>query len=430
MVYGMSSSTYMNEVGSFYKYGYSNLQSGRSSPKVAPVNTAGQGGAKTGYLNKEVAGYVASIRQNARNMKDSLGSLSNVSTFTKMRAVSSNEDYLQVEKSGKNPPSLKETSMSVTQIAAAQQNEGAAMASGDRYVSSGTRQFEVETGGKNHSFSIDVKPGDTNLDVQNKMVGAINGRNIGVIASVEKNAKKNTSALSVASVHTGRSGAFKIRDVEGSLAAATGISAVTRDAQDAIYRIGGGKAQSSPSNRVAAGNGVEVTLKKATSGDVRVFAAKDTAYARDAVKAVASDYNGMLLLAQGQSRKLSNDLKSAVKAYAPSLERIGISAGQDGTLQIDDKKLGQAAENGDLQNFFTGSAQGGSYGFSGRISQISRNAEWNTPMYLNNSASNVLSMPRSNPYGYGQGSGSALYSNQYRSGAYNSISGYLFDLYA
>ena len=424
MVHGPSGSNYLNRVNTFYRYQYSALNNSRPRPETSPAPF--QGGAGSGYVNRGAAEYVAGIRENARTMLDSLGSLLNLSTFNRMRAVSSNEEAITVEDGGRNRMP-RDMSVSVTQVAAAQENEGTAMRSDDAYVSSGTRQFEIETGGRRYRFSVSVNPGDTNLDVQQRMADAINSRNIGVTASVGRDSANNTSVLSVQSNDTGSGSAFTIRDVEGSLASATGINTTTREAQDAIYRVNGGEAQSSASNRIELGNGVEVMFRQATTGDVRISAERDTGYAQDAVRNMVNVYNDLMASAGGSNR-LTNDLTSAFRTYAPSLERLGISANADGTLEIDEARFSAAVENGNMERFFTGSINGGSYGFTGRLSQIARNAEWNTPMYLNNSNfMEAAQLPRSTPFGFGQNANSFGY---YMNGTYNNISGYLFDLYA
>ena len=158
-----------------------------------------------------------------------------------------------------------------------------------------------------------------------------------------------------------------------------------------------------------------------------ISAARDTEFAQNAVRDMVGVYNDLLDSAAGSNR-LTNDLTGVLRTYGSSLERLGISQNADGRLEINEARFSAAAENGDMERFFTGSINGGNYGFTGRLSQIARNAEWNTPMYLNNNNFiEAMPQPQSNPFNFHQSMNGFGY---YMSGAYNNISGYLFDLYA
>lgn len=386
-----STSNYMNSIGSMYKYNYNQMRNVSSSYNNAGINKPQTTG-KQSYVNNDAVSYLSKIRAVAGNMLDSINNVSNVFTFSKMQAVSANSEYLKVNSDSKATSSFKDTRVEIDQVARAQVNEGNALKADDRFGQSGTRQFEIEQGGKRYQFSIDVREGDTNKDVQQRMADAVNSRNIGVTATVSENKNDGTGTLSFSSRNTGEDSGnnFTVRDVAGSLVSETGVNRTTQAAQNAVYRINNGATQTSKTNDVSLGNGVSVTLQRETAGAVTVNARNDTAAQIDAAKELVNSFNNMLDTAKSGSagnNRLLNDLNNTRDSYALSLERLGITANNDGTLKVDDKKLGAAAENGSLNSFLgqTGSA---SYGFTNRLTRIADNVQYNSSAYSSNTISN------------------------------------------
>lgn len=425
-----STSNYMNNVGSLYKYNYNQMRSVSSVYNTAGINKPSPT-EKTSYVNNDAVSYLSNIRTAAGQTLDSLNNLSNVFTFNKMQAVSANSDYLTVNSDSKATSAFRDTQVEIKQTATAQVNEGNSLRSDGTFGDAGTRQFEIEQDGKRFQFSVEVGENDTNRDVQQKMADAVNSRNIGVTATVSENKDDGTSALSFLSRNTGADNGndFTVRDVTGSLASATGVNRTTQSAQDAVYRINNGATQTSKTNNVSLGNGVSVTLQKATAGTVAVKSTNDTATQVGAVKKLVDSYNAMFNAAKSgpANNRLLNDLNGVRDSYAPSLERLGITANKDGTLKVDDTKLGAAAENGSLASFLgqTGSAN---YGFTNRLTRIADNVQYNSQSYAGNTVNNAAQSQQSSFQ-------SALETYKQNTGSYNyaysyNAPGTLFNLYA
>lgn len=426
-------SNYINHLTSTYanRYDYTKMKTTLNSTPLVYGSRSQQ----NSYVNDSAMQYVNSIRSGAKSLYDSVGLMSQKSTFERMSAVSSNNESLKVNASSNPTKDFTDTTVDIQQVATTQINKGVAMKSDDTYAGLGTQRFEIEVDGKSHQLSVKVELGDTNRQVQQKMADVINSKNLGVTASVAIDTKSKSTTLSVESKNTGDDAKnnFKIRDLSGSLAANTGVNAVSQQAQDAVYSVNGVE-KTSKSNTVDLGNGVSATLRKATTeSSVNVSIQNDKSYAIGQAKDLVSAYNSLLSAARSGtngSTRLLNDLTSAYQSYAPALERIGVTEGKDGNLSIDTKKLEAAAENGKLQDFFTQGA-GQSYGFTNRLSRIAGNAQSN-PSYYINSAQSTKTYTPVDPYDYDTNNIMDLVgSKSFNLKTYNQwySLGYLFDLF-
>jgi len=126
-------------------------------------------------------------------------------------------------------------------------------------------------------------------------------------------------------------------------------------------------------------------LKKAGPDEISVTVKKDVESIKDVVRDITDNFNGLLKTAKNKegdrgAQALRQRLDSVAESYAPSLRNIGITRGKDGYLEIDDKKLTKAFEDGAAERYL-GSA---SYGFTQRLSQIAKQADESPGKFLSN----------------------------------------------
>jgi len=342
-------------------------------------------------LGLDALKYVTNIKAASKDLSGTLKELSG-SAFSNRTMTSSNNDVMSVSYSGNRPNSINPMTVKVEQTAAGQLNEGARMNASAAYDGgSGTNRISIETGGKTTQLSINVAAGDTNKDVQQKMADAINKAGIGVKATVETDSATKTSMLKIESTKTGsdpRNG-FKVTDVTGNLTSKTGADNISREGQDALYSVNGGPTRTSQSNTVSLGNGVSATFKKASEETITVSRGKDTDYAMSAVENMVKSYNDLYANAatrtgDPKSQNLASKMVKLSGTYSKSLSSIGIGFNNSGEMTIDKQKLGQAAESGKLEKFFTEN-MGKNYGFTNQLSRLSDNVSRNTSNYVSSS---------------------------------------------
>lgn len=341
-------------------------------------------------INTVARVYVANIKSAANEIGDAVKSLTDKSPkndiYGQRVAVSSDEAAVTASlNSNSRFNTYAPTSIEVEQLATGQQNQGASLNADTKIGASGYYQFELSAGGRSRQVSFEVSASDTTKDMQEKMAQAINSRNMGVKASVVEDKKAGTSRLDIQSLQTGENARFSMRDISGNAVAATAADQVASTGQDAIYRQNGVEKRSE-SNIVDLENGMTATLRKVTSGPVQVSASTDASGAADEVKNLVRGYNSLLDAANNASGirgadSLRNQLYGLSKSYSGALNRVGISADRSGKLQIDEKKLSKAADDGSLERLFRDNASSRN-GFAGRVGRLADEIDKNPAQFV------------------------------------------------
>jgi len=322
--------------------------------------------------------YLTTIKSASQSMKSALGSLMGTTTqsaFKQLSPVSSDTKKLSVDSSGAKPGSFSPVSISIDQVATGQLNKGTSLSSGANAGGAAFYEFQVESDGKTWNFTVAADAGDTNQTLQDKMAQAINDRNIGVSALVERDTKNGTSTLSIQSKNTGADAKnqFSIQDIYGDAISKTGVSSVTQMAQDALYRIDDGAQKTSGSNTIDLGNGVKATFLEASDDAVTVTMQQDGTGALAAVNQLINGYNDLISAAKSsdtnKALQLNYQLASVINTYSTSLNRIGINMDAGGKMTADKDKLNAAVQNGDLQKLFYQEGYS-NYGFANRMQSL------------------------------------------------------------
>lgn len=346
---------------------------------------------RTPSTNKESANtlsFVRGMKTNSGAIKSALNSLTRFDTFKGKSLQSEDESKLTVTSS--KDSSAADMTVKIDQIAKGQVNEGRGLSKGGLYGSNESMKFEIEHEGKKHAFTVSASATDTNKQVQEKIADAVNSANIGVKASVTDRAKDNASILTFEAKAEGDTEAakFKVYDISGNAISATGTANATESAQNAIYHVNGGEAKTSTTNDVTIGNGTTVKLREASDEAVTISRRMDTSKAVDKAKEFAESYNDLLSLSYHNdsdkgARRLTSQLASVTKTYSASLSRIGLGVDANGYINVDEKKLEKAANDGSLQKFFNEDSNK-SFGFTNRMSRVADNVGNDPSKYVSN----------------------------------------------
>ncbi|MDR1117227.1 MAG: flagellar filament capping protein FliD [Oscillospiraceae bacterium] len=383
-IYSMFTNT-AQKVNSFYKSNYTKSSYGLFNNNSSALHFL--------KYNKNEIDYPAmarlsEIKTGSQKLKSAIDSLSRGLTYTQKAPVSSDSEIMEVKATGTvSVNRIPETSVQIDRIAMGQENTGNSLKSSVKFGDVKDYRFEIKTEKGTKAFSVSVTASDTNESVQQKAAAAINSADIGVTASYTKNEGQGTGFLTVKSNSVGDqdSAKFMIKDITpGGIVSKTGLDAVSREAQDAAYRVNGGKLQQSSTNNVNLGNGLSAILKGASEDEIKVTVGQDSSYAVGKVNELVKEYNSLVggafdNLGSKGANKLFNSLVGVAKTYMPSLSRIGINLSDDGSLKIDSKKLEQSAADGSLEKFLTGG--GANYGFSARLSSVTGDISRNPMAY-------------------------------------------------
>jgi hypothetical protein len=253
----------------------------------------------------------------------------------------------------------------------------------------GSHHIALNIDGRQFDFNFNVSATDTVREVQQRIANAVNNRNIGVTASVDRDSAAGTSALVFQSRESGVANEgqpnFTVSSNAGNALAVTGVANVTQAAQNAQFRVNRnditGALRTSRTNEVDLGSGVTANLR--ATGNVEVSMSRDDIRQINAFRHMVNSFNDLMSSAReaagSRGSQLERELSDLARSASASLNRVGISVNQDGFMRIDEDRMSAAAQRGELERFATRDRVGSGQGFMNRLTRtadrVSRNPE-------------------------------------------------------
>jgi hypothetical protein len=297
---------------------------------------------------------------------------------------SSDTDVLTVTSSNRLSNTAGGMTVEVEQLAQNQRNEGNFLTSNELATEYGfdvgMNQISINIGDRSFNFSFQVSATDTTRDVQDRIANAINVRpDVAVRASVETNNDNGTSRLVLESTEPGvaRNTNFTVTSNTGNALSFVGGDTVTQEARNAEFRVNRttasgntiqGALQTSRTNDVQLGFGVSATLE--STGTAQVTPSRDNVGQQNVLRRMVNGLNDMVEAANGAGgdNRLQRELSNLARSSASALERIGITRNSDGFFRIDETRMANAAESGEVDRFISNATSGGS--FMSRLDRI------------------------------------------------------------
>jgi len=305
--------------------------------------------------------------------------------FTTME--SSDTDVLTVNSSNRLSNAAGGMTVEVEQLAQNQRNEGNYLTSNELATEYGFQvgmnQISIEIGNRSFNFSFQVSATDTTRDVQDRIANAINARSdVAVQASITTNAESGTSRLVFEStepgVARGNQPNFTVTSNSGNALSIVGGDTVTQEARNAEFRVNRttangntiqGALQTSRTNDVQLGFGVSATLE--STGTAEVAPSRDNIGQQNVLRRMVNGLNDMVEAANGAggNNRLQRELSNLARSSASALERIGITRNSEGFFRIDEARMANAAESGELDRFIS-SASSSNNSFMSRLDRV------------------------------------------------------------
>ncbi len=356
----------------------SQLVAATKAPQEAIINS------ETQSLTSQISA-LGQLKSALSTFQASLGPVATTSSFDSLSASSSNTTAFTA--SADSSATLGSYSISVSQLAQAQQVVSTTVWSGGGSATVGTGTLQISLGGT--SFSVAI--GSSN-DTVSGIAAAINAAagNPGVEASVV-NGTGGGSHLVLTSSLTGLANVIKITETDGG----SGLSALTYGtgntanytqataAQDASLSIADISYTSASNTVTGALSGVTLNLLATTTSPATLTVATDTAAVTANIQAFVSAYNTMQgtfaslgsynattnsagpmvgdALLSGTRNQIRSTLYRVVNTGSPtynSLASVGITTNSDGTLSINSARLSAAltADFSAVSQLFSGSS--------------------------------------------------------------------------
>ena len=311
--------------------------------------------------NKDTQRYAVDIKESARELHNTiaqLGGLEEDGLFNKKSAYSSDENvvsasYIGPRTSDDQIPSLE---LEIRSLASSQENLGLFLPEAKVGLVPDTYSFDVSINEMNYEFQFAVGESETNRDVQERLVRLINNSGIGIRAELaEADGRTSLRLTSEATgLSQGKTHLFHISDDKTSKRAGTveyfGLDYTSREAANADISVNG-EERSPSSNHFTIGKLFEVQLNGITEegSPVTLGLKTDVESLTDNISHLIGGYNDFVKAAssyvetQSKSRQLVNEMKGIAGIYSNSLESLGVTLSEDGTLSVDRELLRQSA---------------------------------------------------------------------------------------
>ena len=311
--------------------------------------------------SEESREYVIGLKEESRVLRNGIVSVigdGSKSSLGGKIAYSSDESIVSAQYVGTEEEESDKVGenyeIEVKAMATPQVNLGKYLPKDERDILPGPYTFDVVVGGQGYEFQYSIKEEETNFDVQSKLSRLINNAGIKLTSSVVEDEEGN-SALRIESAKLGTEAkegeaAFVISDstdeaVSGSVDY-LGIDYVARPARDAELVINGQETRSG-SNAFLLNNRYEVTIRGVSPAEgvtATVGIKPDTEATADNISNLLGSYNEFIKsMSSFSSVRRNNGLMMEMNAiarnYSDVMEKMGITIGEDGVLEVDRNTL-------------------------------------------------------------------------------------------
>lgn len=299
--------------------------------------------------------FAVGLKENARQLRNtiaSLGGLDEAEMFNKKAAYSSNEDIVSASFIGEVPGNedIPSFNIEVNALATSQVNLGVFIPSDEKNgLTPDTYSFNITINDLGYEFQYNVREGETNRALQDRLSRLINNAGIGIHADVLEDGKGNSS-LRLTSDATGVSyrhdSIFSVSDDRTAKASGTvdylGLDYIARHPSNADFLIDGER-RTAGSNHFTVRKMFSLTLNgvSAHEGDAATVGVKaDLDSLTENIDQLVNGYNSFVRSAaeylnlHPNSRKLLNEMRDMSSLYRPALEPIGFSFDKNGEISL------------------------------------------------------------------------------------------------
>ena len=312
--------------------------------------------------SKETQHYAVELKESARGLHNTIAQLGGLeednNLLSKKSAYSSDENIVKASYIGSQKPreDIPDLQIEVKSLATSQENMGYFLPNGKVALTPDNYSFDIGINDMNYEFQFTIGESETNRDVQERLVRLINNSDIGIKASLAESEGRTSLRMTSEStgLSSGRSQIFTVSDTHTSKTAGAvdyfGLDYVSREPSNARFLLNG-EERTASSNRFTIGKLFEVNLNGISPEDqpVEIGIKADVESLTDNVTHLISGYNDFIKAAsqhletQEKSRKLVQEFKGIAAVYTPSMNPMGLTLSEDGTLAVNRDQLKQSA---------------------------------------------------------------------------------------
>lgn len=314
--------------------------------------------------SKESREFAIGLKEDARALRNtiaSLGGLDDSTMFNKKSAYSTDEGMVSAEFIGEVPEngdSPLSFDIEVTSLASNQENLGYALKSDEPIgLAPDSYSFDISINDLSYEFQFNVREGDTNKDVQERLSRLISNADVGIKADVLEDGK-GSSALRLSSdtegIRDGKTTIFNVSDEQSSKTKGAvdylGIDYISKKPSNAEFYLNG-EPRSAYSNHFTIEKMYELNLKGVHTYEgqsAKIGVKDDLDSITENVGKLVGGYNGFIKTASEYrqyhpaSSKLMNEMERMVSFYQSELNAMGVGVSKDGNLEMDEQQFKSA----------------------------------------------------------------------------------------
>lgn len=301
--------------------------------------------------------FAVGLKEGARNLRNtiaSLGGLDKEDMFGKKAAYSSREDivtaaYVGDSSQNGNAPSYN---IEVTALASNQVNLGTFLPSDSKSsLAPGAYSFDITVNDLSYEFQYNVREGETNKELQERLARLIANADIGINADLMSDGRGNSS-LRLTSMNVGlknnKDYIFLVSDDKTSKRSGTidylGFDFMSRMPSNAEFLLNG-EPHTASSNHFTINKMFEITLNGVSSSEgetAQIGLKTDLDSLTENVNNLISGYNSFIDTAaeyvtrHPRSNRLLGEMGHICRSYQPELEDLGFSFEESGRLVMNE----------------------------------------------------------------------------------------------
>lgn len=306
--------------------------------------------------SRESRQFAVGLKEGARALRNtiaSLGGLDEKEMFGKKAAYSSREDLITASYVGDsteeaNAPSYN---IEVISLASNQVNLGTFLPSeGKASLSPGAYSFDITVNDLSYEFQYNVREGETNKALQERLARLITNADIGITADIMTDGRGNSS-LRLTSTNVGlknnKDYIFLVSDEQTSKQSGTidylGFDFMSREPSNAEFLLNG-EPHTASSNHFTINKMFEITLNgvSQSQGETAQIGLKtELDSLAENVNNLINGYNSFINTAaeyvgnHPKSGRLLGEMGHICRLYQPELEPLGFSFEDSGQLRMD-----------------------------------------------------------------------------------------------
>ena len=315
---------------------------------------------------EDMGQFAIDIKEHANSMALSVSNLSSAgddisSVLDKRIASSSQPESVDAVYVGDDDSIADPFTIDVDALAKPQVNTGNFLPSEGHDFAEGQYSFDLDIRNHSYEFQFNVNRGETNLNVQNKIVRLLNTSDVGLSAMLISDERTGSKAIQITSKATGiAEDEDKLFNISSSISwrelNTLGIDNVTQAPSNSSFKLNG-NAHESLSNTFTVNKMFELILKAPSDGPAQIGLMNDTEALSNGINQLLDSYNGMIdigLKYNGahQNRTLFNEISSIARNQADGLAQVGITPDNLGHLSLDKDTLTDTINGSDSRSAF------------------------------------------------------------------------------